>query len=500
MNKEKLKVRFEEITEETFEHPQFTKIKVWIATYGENVNGSNITKEAFEKAISSLYNVPILGEWSETIEDFKGHGGKLEITDEGIKYIETTKAYGVIPESCNPRWEFDDEGVEYLVCDGYLWTGRYDEASKVMDNTCNQSMEITVSDSFEDDKKFVVINEFTFTGICILGENTQPCFPGAKVVYSLNKDEYKQEFQTMLNEIKNVDFSKGGNNVEDEKRKEIINKFTNLKGENFENIINNKELTLEELENQLFSLSVNDLERKIREALLEHKHVHTDWWGDTYECQKYYLTDVLATENIAICEDSECWYRFYGIPYTVEGDVVALDITNVKRYIRGDWREFQEGEKELVSNIFEVEIKHNKEKVEEVNSNFSKTKEDLDSLKCDFTDLKEKYSTIEKDNGELAEFKANIIKEQKDEVLNSIFEKYSVLKEVDGYSDIYEKRYELNENIIEKELKVMAFDNGISINKNESKNFSSKQIKIPVLNKEVGEYGAWSVLDKYIKE
>lgn len=211
MSKLNLNVRFEK--NEEFQHPDFTKVTVWVATYGENANGSNITKQAFENSISSLYNVPILGEWSESIEDFKGHGGKLEISDDGIKFIETTKAYGVIPENCNPRWEFDDNGIEYLVCDGILWTGRYPEANKVVENLNNQSMEINVLDFEEDENKIMVINNFNFTGLCILGESTQPCFPSSKVVYSLNKEDYKKEFAILLEEVKNISFSKDRKSV-----------------------------------------------------------------------------------------------------------------------------------------------------------------------------------------------------------------------------------------------------------------------------------------------
>lgn len=488
MDKINLNIRFEQV--EDFVHPEFTKVKVWVATYGENANGSNITKEAFEKALSSLKNVPILGEWSESIEDFKGHGGKLEISDDGIKFIETTKAYGVIPESCNPIWELDEEGIEYLVCDGILWTGRYPEAEKVMENTNNQSMEISVL-NYENQDGIMVINEFDFTGICILGQDTQPCFPSAKVVYSLNKDEYKKEFSIMLNEIKNINFSKGGRQVDE--RKELIEKYSYLKSEKFEEIINNENLTIEELKNELFALSVNDLELKIREKLKENTEVHTDWWGDTYECQKYYLQDLLVSENIAICEDANYWYKYYGIPFAINGDSVTLDFEGIKRYVRGDWREYVEGEKEVVSNIFEVEIKHNQEKLNDFKESFNSKEEELENVKND-------YSTIAEENRSLKEFKLNIEKQEKDDSLNEIFEKYSLLKECDGYEELFNNRYELDEKELVKSLKVLAYDNGITI-KTDKQNFSIKTTRVPVMSPipEGSSDSSWSILDKHIK-
>lgn len=497
MNKLKLNVKFEQV--EDFQHPDFTKVNVWVATYGENANGSNITKEAFESAMPSLYNVPMLGEWSETIEDFKGHGGKLEISDDGIKFIETTKAYGVIPESCNPRWEFDDEGVEYLVCDGILWTGRYPEAEKVMDNLNNQSMEINVLDYEEDENKIMVIKNFNFTGLCILGEKTTPCFPSAKVVYSLNKEDYKKEFAMLIEEIKNIDFNKGGNKLDE--RKKIIEKYSYMNCEQFNEIVNDESLNLDELKDRLFALSINDLERKIKEKLKEIMHTHTDWWGDTYECQKYYLTDVLPTENIAICEDSENWCKYYGVPYSLDGDGVILDLTNITRYIRGDWREYVEGETEVISNIFEVEIKQNKEKLTGYIDSYSKKDEELLDVKVQYSDLNSNYNKLIEENKTLAEFKLNIEKQQKDVELNDIFKEYSALSKVDGYNELFEKRYELDKEELVKSLKVLAFDNNIQINNKNKKDFSKNTIKVPVFSShsESDTNSAWGILDKHIK-
>lgn len=498
MNKLNLNVKFEEIKD--FEHPDFTKVTIWVATYGENANKSNITKSAFEGAIASLFNIPILGEWSESIEDFKGHGGKLEISDDGIKFIETTKAYGVIPENCNPRWEFDESGVEYLICDGVLWTGRYPEAKKVMENLNNQSMEINVLDYEEDENEVMVINNFNFTGLCILGSETAPCFPSAKVVYSLNKDDYKKEFAMLLEEVKNINFSKGGNQVDE--RKELIEKYSHIKSDKFEKIINDKSLSLDELKEKLFSLSVEDLEMKIREKLKEITHTHTDWWGDTYECQKYYLMDILHTENIAICEDSECWYKYYGIPYTFEGDGIVLDVENAKRYVRGDWREYVEGQPEIISNVFEIEINHNKDKAQEFATKYSEQEKELNDTKATYTDLNSNYLALKENHKELVEFKLAIEKEQKDIELNSIFDEYSALNKIDGYAELFEKRYELEKEELIKSLKVLAFDNNVNLNAKNKKDFSKNTIKVPVfnLNNDKNANTAWDILDKYINK
>ena len=51
------------------------------------------------------------------------------------------------------------------------------------------------------------------------------------------------------------------------KREDIIAKFSNLSGEKYEAVINNQDLSLEDLESQLFALSVNDLYDRISESL-----------------------------------------------------------------------------------------------------------------------------------------------------------------------------------------------------------------------------------------
>lgn len=97
---------------------------------------SIITKDAVEKALPTLKNIPIVGEYSEEIEDYKGHGGKIDL--DSYKYVHTTKPYGVVPESATYEWEEvkgkDGAIREYLTINGcYLWTGRYEEAYDVIE-------------------------------------------------------------------------------------------------------------------------------------------------------------------------------------------------------------------------------------------------------------------------------------------------------------------------------------------------------------------------------
>ena len=504
----RLNVRFEEDT--SFQHPEFTKVSVWVATYGENANKSNISKQAFEKALPSLVNVPIIGEYRESAEDFAGHGGKLVIDDDGVQFIQTTKAYGVIPESCNPRWELDENNVEYLVCDGILWTGRYEEANKVKENKNNQSMEISATNYFTDESNGVLnITDFVFTGICILGEDTTPCFPSAKMVYSFNKEEIKEEFSLLLNEIKKISSKEGGNKVG---RDEIIAKFSKLSNhEQYEEIINNTELSDEELEKQLFALSINDLKERVRESLNEITYTKSYPWGDTEELRKYYLEDVIPESNIAICESNEKWYTYFGIPYSEDGDKIILDEANAKRYVRGNWREMDEGSsnqepyEQAFSDVVEKYNTKINSLMEELNTekaNFEATKSELDELKVKNVDLQTNFTSLEEEAKELREFKANTekgIAEAEIDDLVKEFTENSNIEEVEGFKEVFENRYSKSKEELESILKIFCFDNGIVLGKKmkESKkaNFSLNDNVENNSNKS----SDWAFLDEALK-
>lgn len=168
---------------------------------------STITKDAVSKALPTLKNIPIVGEYSVENKDFKGHGGKIDLDD--YRFIHTTKPYGVVPESATYEWVEvkgrDGATREYLEVDGcYLWTGRYEEASSIIENGKGQSMEIEVTDGiWDDNEESYVINSFNFSALCILGDDVEPAFEDAQITaYSLDRDSFKQEFTQMLGELK----------------------------------------------------------------------------------------------------------------------------------------------------------------------------------------------------------------------------------------------------------------------------------------------------------
>lgn len=192
-------------------NPLFSKCKIYIMYTNENRNNSFIEKNVVEENLYSLYNIPIVGEYNEKMEDFRDHGGKIEVIDKNgvteVKYVHTTVPYGLVPESSEVNWEYvtEKDGMvnEYLTCTGYLWSGRYPEVFKVIDEGRPQSMEIDqVKGEFREDKKFH-ITSFVFSALTILGNDVEPCFESASIVaYQLDKEKFKQEFNLMIRELK----------------------------------------------------------------------------------------------------------------------------------------------------------------------------------------------------------------------------------------------------------------------------------------------------------
>lgn len=179
--------------------------KVQIGYAGKNVNGSEISKEAFESAAESLKNVPVVGNWLGS--NFGGHDMILEERGNDIVVKDATTPFGVVPEDCNPRWETveDEYGntKEYFTCDVILWHERYPEQVEfVKEHGVNQSMEIMVTEGgFDEDWDYYQIEDFYFSALCLLGTDVgdggqvDPAFEDSKVTaFKLDKN-FKSKFE-----------------------------------------------------------------------------------------------------------------------------------------------------------------------------------------------------------------------------------------------------------------------------------------------------------------
>lgn len=228
----------------TEKNPLFSDAKIYVMYHGENRNNSHISKEDVDRAINSIYNIPIVGEFieddnGEEDSNFGGHGGKLIIDDNGAQFIQTTKPMGVVPESANVYWEVvkDEKGRdrEYLVVEGALLWNRYEDAVNTLKSAnFGQSMEIEVEEGFfNDDDGIYHITDFSFSAFCVLGIDdrkngkVEPAFEDSKII------TYSKEFSSELKEMKDelneylVSYSKEKevNTLENDKKQDKAEKF-----------------------------------------------------------------------------------------------------------------------------------------------------------------------------------------------------------------------------------------------------------------------------------
>lgn len=207
-------------------NPLISKCEIKVCYVGDkpNRNKSIITKEVATEMANSLPGSPIVGYYNEVVGDFEEHNKILTISNGKITIKDNTRPYGFVDLNAKVWFQkYSDNGVEheYLMTEGYLWTGQWPEAKRIIEKGNNQSMEL--DNKFLDavwtkDNKgkpqFFIINEAIISKLCILGDACEPCFEGAQITaptitFSYD-DSFQQELYSMMSEIKTL-LQKGGN-------------------------------------------------------------------------------------------------------------------------------------------------------------------------------------------------------------------------------------------------------------------------------------------------
>ena len=210
-------------------NPLISKCQIKVCYVGDdpNRNKSIITKEVARQMANSLPGSPIVGLFNEHKGDFEEHNRIIKIENGKIKVEDATRPYGFVDLNAQAWFAkyLDDDEVEreYLVTEGYLWTGQYPECQRILNNGNNQSMELDEKtlNAFwtrhsNGKPQFFIVNEAIISKLCILGEDNEPCFEGSHITaptiqFSLG-DSFKEELTSMMNELKDY-LNKGGAKV-----------------------------------------------------------------------------------------------------------------------------------------------------------------------------------------------------------------------------------------------------------------------------------------------
>jgi hypothetical protein len=183
---EKLQITYDAaLSQLTSVNSSFDSGVLRIAHAGENRKGTAISREAFEKALPTIFNCPLVCRYDREADEIGAHD--VDIVDGD--FVNVTHPIGVVPESARVWWAPSGERLdekEYLCVEVLLWK-RQEAYHKLKANGVTaESMEITVREGKREGAFFHIL-DFEFTAFCLLG-TAAPCFrPNRSVEHSIAK-------------------------------------------------------------------------------------------------------------------------------------------------------------------------------------------------------------------------------------------------------------------------------------------------------------------------
>ena len=433
-------------------NPEFARVKVYVCYDGKNRNNSYIEKDVLQKMSNTIYGIPMVAEYDEDNNCFKGHGGKLEISDEGIEFKQTTVPYGFVDPKTPVFYEevMELDGItkhNYLCCYAYLWYKRYPEVENVLRNQDNkkigQSMEINVTSYDIDEDGCCIIKDGYFSALAMLG--VEPCFESACVTSKFSKESDSIWEEMILSFKKYSKNDKGGSIVD----KEYENEELDETEEDF------KKKRCAEEEDEFKKKRCSEEE----DDEFKKKKCSEDEDGEDFKKKKCSEEEEDEFKKKRCSEEDDEFKR--------------------KKCAEDEEDEFK---RKKCENEEDYQAKY-----EEVNSELISLKAKYSDLQAEYEDLKTKYTALENEVAELRDFALE----------ENVFSKFEVLKNVEGYEDIYNARFELSEEDLVLRLKALAYDNGIIMNKkNNRREKEIKKFSLDVNNqKNRGKVTEWDTLN-----
>ena len=501
--KERYPISFTKKNEYSNSDFRFIDVSIDVMHTGSNRKKTSFTKDVISKAIPSICNTPILGyvvdELDEEDKDFRGHEHELRITDKDVKYVYAGQAYGVIPESCNPRWIVKDDGNgterEYLRVDGLIWT-KFNDPVDIFtrDGTKNHSVELTDMACGPADKNGdVPVGSFLFDGCCILSTTDpkiQPAMTGSCVTANFSVEDITSQIRERLYEYQALqqNYTAQNENPSDEEKGDITpmneNEKNSVVTEN--TTTKNPEIETPPAENAVQEPETQTTENSVptegegeapatnntvanadegTTAPTENTAPTTE--GEPAGAQEFTLTIMQLTDEVSSIlaeqktpskwdpeymvprywmndiQDNEVivmdysTYRLMGIPYSMNGDNVVLDFENAKRK-KVSYADWDEGE--VLSGITAA--------FTEMNTKMTELTKEFQSATAVVNEMKPKLEAYQQAEAEAI---AAADKAKRDELFAIMDEKlganaeYAALKESKeiSYADLETKCYAL---------------------------------------------------------
>lgn len=402
---------------------------------------------------NSLPGCPIVGFYNKDKQDFEEHNRIIDLSDGKFEIIDTTRPYGFVDLNAKVWFEKflddDEHEQEYLVTEGWLWTGAYPECKRILEHGNNQSMELD-NDSIDaswtkndkGDPEFFIINEALISKLCILGENNEPCFEGSTITkFSLVFPQgFKEEFAEMINELKTYLKKEGGAKVF------IVQEGDSVFTEVQSHILNTYG---EQYTYQIYGFYEEN----------EQKYVVFQKMEDN----KYYRL------NFSILEDNS---------YTFVDELIEVDVSSLEPQFKKKENDEEEKKEETEKKPFppkkqednDEENSEEDEKDKKKKKKFSLELEEerkilidkFNALEEKYTHLESKYCALKEQNISLLAFKAKVERKEKEAMIAQFYmlsdeDKKDVVENIDTYS--------LED--IESKLSVICVRNKVSFDKPE---------------------------------
>ena len=152
----------------------FSRGKLKVFYKGETADHRYFSDAFAEKLLKSLPYTPIVSYYDEEAKDFRGHS-----TEQAI--------YGIVDPCRQPRFEKDDDGKEWCVCDVVIYTERAGKIGEIAKQIVGHKQSLERTDAkyvinYDAHRHFKNI-EFTdgkFVGVSVLGNDQEPAFTGSQ--------------------------------------------------------------------------------------------------------------------------------------------------------------------------------------------------------------------------------------------------------------------------------------------------------------------------------
>lgn len=388
----------------------FDKATLRIAYYGKNSNRSDISKEAFEKAIPSAYYCPLVCNYTRATDSLGGHDQKLVRNENDVKLVNLTQPIGFVPREAEFRWEvveeIDGTKREYLTTDVILWR-RQEAYEKIKeDGITKQSMEIRIKDGEWEDGVYRV-DDFEFKAFVLIGRN--PCFESASLHFA--NEDFKTQVDEMMSEfVRQYEVDKPCDEQgQTEKGKEMKNENTSTE------IVSQTGTANFELNSNVSKLLCEALQNNV---------------GNPYK-GTFYLYDYDHDIGKLYANNSSDW-NLYSFAYTIENDKASIDWASERR-VKISIVECDANEPTPTYNFA-------RESVEKIDSLEKRIREYADELEKSNNEVNNLNATI----GTLSNFKAEVEAKRAAEEFEAVMAQFADLAGCEEYEALRDSRDEID--------------------------------------------------------